>query len=190
MVDTFIANAHVDECVPSALPRRRCGSHLSRSLRAVVRGLLATTSPHIAAAFTTAARSRLRQTYSKALPKPFALFARRPLDGSFVPTSHLSDTLARARSLYGAGLGFASLGILATVVNATIGVRWAEESDMADALAVVDGDISQAIQASNPMSRPARSLMNINVTRARKRSWREDGFRISQQRATWWGNCN
>jgi hypothetical protein len=130
---------------------RRSSSHLSYSLRAVIRGLLATSSPHTASAFTTAARSRLRQTYSKTLPKPFALFARR--DGSIVPTSHLSETLARARALYGAGLGFASLGILATIVSATIGARWLEESDMANALAVVDGDISQAIQVRTILQR-------------------------------------
>jgi hypothetical protein len=43
-------------------------------------------------------------------------------------------------------LGFASLSILATVVSATIGVRWTEESDMANILAVIDGNISQAFQ--------------------------------------------
>lgn len=46
-------------------------------------------------------------------------------------------------------MGFASLGTLASVVRATIGIQWEEDSDMADALAVVDADISQAIQVRN-----------------------------------------
>ena len=45
-------------------------------------------------------------------------------------------------------MGFASLGILDSVVRATIGLRWKEDGEMSDILALVDADISQAIQVS------------------------------------------
>ena len=45
-------------------------------------------------------------------------------------------------------MGFASLKILARIVNATVGLRWEEDSAMEAALAEVDADISQAIQSS------------------------------------------
>lgn len=66
-----------------------------------------------------------------------------------MPTQQLLDTLTRVRSLYGVGLGFASLSVLASVVYATIGLRWESLADgvMADILAVIDADIGQAIQA-------------------------------------------
>ena len=65
-----------------------------------------------------------------------------------MPTQQLHDTLTRVRSLYGAGLGFASLSVLAPIVRATIGFRWESDGIMADILAVIDADIGQAIQAS------------------------------------------
>jgi hypothetical protein len=43
-------------------------------------------------------------------------------------------------------MGFASLSLLASIVRATIGLRWEDEGDMADFLAVIDSDITQAIQ--------------------------------------------
>jgi len=49
--------------------------------------------------------------------------------------------------MYGAGMGFSSLGLLSSVVRATLGLRWEDDGDMADILAVVDIDIGQAIQA-------------------------------------------
>ncbi|PPQ97315.1 hypothetical protein CVT26_006633 [Gymnopilus dilepis] len=130
MVDTFIANASADD------------------LRSIVRNLLATGPPGTAAAFTSAARSRLRQTTSKSLPNTYQLFRRNNVDGLAVALPHLHDVLTRARSLYGAGLGFGSLKILASIVRATIGLRWEDEGDMADILAVIDADIGQAIQSS------------------------------------------
>jgi hypothetical protein len=45
-------------------------------------------------------------------------------------------------------MGFASLGILASVVRATLGIRWEEDGEMTNALAVIDTDIGQAIQVS------------------------------------------
>jgi len=130
MADTFIANAKVDD------------------LRAITRNLLASGSPNLASAFTAAARSRLCQTNAQCPPNPSTLFTVRQSDGIIVPTSQLNEALSRARSLYGAGMGFASLGILESAVRATIGLRWEEVSELSDTLALVDADISQAIQSS------------------------------------------
>ncbi|OCH86245.1 hypothetical protein OBBRIDRAFT_797383 [Obba rivulosa] len=129
MVDTFIANASVDD------------------LRAIVRGVLATSPPTLASAFTAAARQRLMQTNATAPPCAADLFAIRASDGMAEPKRELKEVLARARTLYGAGMGFASLKVLAEVVRATIGLRW-EESEMDNTLAAIDADISQAIQSS------------------------------------------
>lgn len=96
--------------------------------------------------FTTTARSRLCQTNAKCPPNPSTLFTRRQSDGGITPTPQLTEALARARSLYGAGMGFASLGVLEAVVKATIGLRWEAGSEMSEILALVDADISQAIQ--------------------------------------------
>jgi hypothetical protein len=145
MVDTFIANASADESVHNS-------SHhplltFSLSLRSIVRNLLATGPPGLAPAFTSEARSRLRQTNSKIHNSPY-LFQRQTRDKPSAPMPSLHDLLTRARTLYGAGLGFASLGLLSSIVRATIGLRWEDDGDMADILAVIDADIGQAIQAS------------------------------------------
>lgn len=118
-----------------------------------MRSLLASGTPGLASGFTSAARARLRQTNAKALPNSYTLFTRQSRDGKVVPTQNLNDILRRARSLYGAGMGFASLGILASVVRATVGMQWDEEGDMADILVVIDADIGQAIQARNKLDR-------------------------------------
>ncbi|KAG6827551.1 hypothetical protein H0H87_004459, partial [Tephrocybe sp. NHM501043] len=128
MVDTLIANANVDD------------------LRSIVRNLLATNPPSLASSFTTAARSRLRQTASKANVNSYALFARQSPQSPVNPTQHLHDVLVRARTLYGAGMGFASLKLLSLIVHASVGVRWEEDSDLANMFAFVDTDIGQAIQ--------------------------------------------
>ncbi|KAF8956848.1 hypothetical protein BDZ97DRAFT_146393 [Flammula alnicola] len=130
MVDTFIANATPDD------------------LRSIMRNLLATGPPGVAPAFTTAARSRLRQTITKPLPNPYSLFRKQARDTPAAPLPHLHEVLTRARSLYGAGLGFSSLTVLASIVRATVGLRWEDDGDMADILAVIDADIGQAIQSS------------------------------------------
>ena len=120
------------------------------SLRSIVRSLLATHPPTLASAFTTTARSRLRQANAKsAALKPYPLFIRQPMTSRATPTQHLHDILRRARSLYGAGLGFSSLGLLTAVVRASVGLRWEVDDDMADLLAIIDADIGQCIQASN-----------------------------------------
>jgi len=111
-----------------------------------MRNLLATGPAGITPAFTNAARTRLRQTNYRV--NPYALFSKQTRDSPPTPLPHLHDVLTRARSLYGAGMGFASLGLLASIVRATVGLRWEDEGDMADFLAVIDSDISQAIQVS------------------------------------------
>ncbi|KIK94333.1 hypothetical protein PAXRUDRAFT_828108 [Paxillus rubicundulus Ve08.2h10] len=131
MVDTLIANASIDEQV----------------LRAITRTLLATSTPSLAASFTAAARSRLRQTNAKRIASTNRLFATGPDGIHAVPTADLGNVLARVRSLYGAGMGFSSIGQLSRVVSATIGLKWQREGSMADILAVIDADICQAIQS-------------------------------------------
>ncbi|KAI6022962.1 hypothetical protein PISMIDRAFT_353892 [Pisolithus microcarpus 441] len=129
MVDTLIANATIED------------------LRAITRNLLASGSPGLATAFTDAARTRLRQTIAKRIANANGLFETE-IDGIHaVPTPSLDNILARIRSLYGAGMGFASLGLLASIVKATIGLRWEREGPMATTLAVIDTDITQAIQS-------------------------------------------
>jgi len=130
MVDTLIANASADD------------------LRSIVRNLLATGPPGMSLAFTNAARLRLRQTSVRGIPGAYLLFRKQTRDAPAEPLPHLHDVLTRARSLYGAGLGFASLGVLALIVRATVGLRWEDDGDMADILAVIDADIGQAIQSS------------------------------------------
>ncbi|PPQ74933.1 hypothetical protein CVT24_002967 [Panaeolus cyanescens] len=130
MVDTFIANANAED------------------LRSIIRSLLATGPPGMTPAFTDAARLRLHQTYSKNLPSPYQLFRKQTRDLPCAVLPPLHDALTRARSLYGAGMGFASLHVLASIVRATIGLRWEEDGDMAEMLAVIDSDIGQAIQSS------------------------------------------
>ncbi|KAG2111483.1 hypothetical protein DEU56DRAFT_749548 [Suillus clintonianus] len=117
------------------------------SLRAITRNLLATGTPSLAAAFTAAARSRLRQTSAKRIATTNGLFTTSHNGIHAIPTPELDNALARARSLYGAGMGFASLSILSSIVKATVGLRWEEDGGMADVLAVIDADISQAIQS-------------------------------------------
>ncbi|KIJ96711.1 hypothetical protein K443DRAFT_682114 [Laccaria amethystina LaAM-08-1] len=130
MVDTFIANATIDD------------------LRSITRDLIATGPPGIAPAFTKAARSRLRQINPKSFANPHSLFRRQTHTSPATPTQHLRDTLNRIRSLYGAGMGFSSLGLLSSVVRSTLGLRWEDDGDMADILSVIDIDIGQAIQSS------------------------------------------
>ncbi|PFH48801.1 hypothetical protein AMATHDRAFT_81625 [Amanita thiersii Skay4041] len=129
MVDTFIANASIDD------------------LRSITRNLLSTGPAGIGPAFINAARARLVQTNAKAVPNYQLLFIRQTRDAEAAPTQQLYETLTRARKLLGAGMGFASLGLLTAVVRATIGLRWQDEGDMAAVLTAIDFDITQAIQS-------------------------------------------
>ncbi|KAJ7034492.1 hypothetical protein C8F04DRAFT_574581 [Mycena alexandri] len=127
MADTLIANANLDD------------------LRAIVRSMVASATPGIAAALTTAARDRLQQTNARCLPGGYNLFTTYGTCVASTPQLH--DLLKRARALYGSGMGFASLGLLTGAVRSTIGLRWEGEGDVADILAIIDADIAQAIQS-------------------------------------------
>lgn len=142
------------------------------SLRAITRTLLATSTPSLATSFTAAARSRLRQTNAKRIATTNGLFATGQDGIHAVPSPELENALARARSLYGAGMGFAGLGLLSSVVKATVGLRWEQEGFMADILADIDTDICQAIQVGFRMQYGTFDLL-INVTRAAEKSLRE-----------------
>ncbi|KAJ7093425.1 hypothetical protein B0H15DRAFT_832290 [Mycena belliarum] len=142
MADTLIANATLDD------------------LRAIVRSMVASATPGVAAALTAAARDRLAQTHMRtssgsgtAQPPSGALFTPHG-----VPTTQLHDVLRRARALYGSGMGFASLGLLACAVRATVGLRWERDGATADILAVIDADIGQAIQSCKEEADAGRAV--------------------------------
>ncbi|TFK49969.1 hypothetical protein OE88DRAFT_1736268 [Heliocybe sulcata] len=117
-------------------------------LRAIVRTLLATHSPTLASSFTHTARARLSQVNARPLPDLPTVFEKAPQSNLSAPAPGLDDVLRRVRALYGAGMGLASLDLLAKIVRATWGLRWENEGVMADALAMIDADITQAIQSS------------------------------------------
>lgn len=147
-------------------------THISNtdSLRAITRTLLATGTPSLAASFTAAARNRLRQTNARRIATTNGLFATG-LDGIHaVPTPELGHVLARARSLYGAGMGFSGLGLLVSAVRATVGLRWEPEGPMADILAVIDMDICQAIQVGSIAHAMQGAMLLICTTRAARKN--------------------
>nr|GAT57135.1 predicted protein [Mycena chlorophos] len=139
MADTLIANATPED------------------LRAIIRSMVASATPGIAAALHDAARERLSQTLhagiltppSSAGSSPSSETGAYPLLTPYGPTSHMHDLLRRARALYGSGMGFASLGLLAHGARASLGLRWDAEGEdaLAEVLAVLDADIAQAIQS-------------------------------------------
>ena len=110
--------------------------------------MLATSPPSVAQAFTSAARQRLHRVNADAVPDTMGIFSPGPGEKTASPSEKLHDILIRIRTLYGSGMGFASLKILARIVNATVGLKWEEDSAMEDVLAEIDADISQAIQSS------------------------------------------
>jgi hypothetical protein len=102
--------------------------------------------PSTAQAFTKAARSRLSSPNASPLPHPQILFYFDGVEPT--PTSGLYDILAHARALYGAGMGLTSFGVFATIIRTSLGLRWTPFGPAADAFALIDGDICQAIQSS------------------------------------------
>ena len=111
--------------------------------------MLATSPPSVAHAFTSAARQRLLRVDAAAIPDTTGIFvAAEGARTAAAPTEKLHGILIRIRTLYGSGLGFASLRILTRVIGATVGLRWEDDSEMEDVLANIDADISQAIQSS------------------------------------------
>ena len=81
-----------------------------------------------------------------------------------MPTAGLRTVLTRARTLYGAGMGFASLRVLAQPVRATTVFFWAEGSEMEAVLAEIDADISQALQSSREEMDSGR-MVDITIAR-------------------------
>lgn len=118
------------------------------SLRCAVRGLLASGTSGIASAFSAAARKHLRESGALVPPSSESLFVRDSPSGEINPTQTLLETVARARTVYGVGMGFASLEILIPIVEATIDAKWVEDGATAQVLMEVDADIVQAIQVS------------------------------------------
>lgn len=94
------------------------------------------------------ARMRLRQTKADVPPSPCSLFVRQTDSSTATPTEHLHGALRRTRSLYGAGMGLASLGVLTSIVRASIGLRWETESSVERILAALDTDIGEALKVS------------------------------------------
>ncbi|THH04177.1 hypothetical protein EW145_g5710, partial [Phellinidium pouzarii] len=122
---------------------------LGHVLRTIVRSMLATSPPNVAASFVSAARGCLTQSLQRGMAKQSALFETRDRHGrvDITPSAKLSGLLAYTRTLYGAGMGFDSIEVLSGVVRATAGLRWDPEDRLVDVLAAVDADISQAIQS-------------------------------------------
>ncbi|KAJ3790518.1 hypothetical protein GGU10DRAFT_340337 [Lentinula aff. detonsa] len=129
MVDTYLANATLED------------------LRCAIRGLLASGTSGIASAFSAAARNHLYESGALIPPNLDSLFDKNVGNGEITPTRTLREVIARARTVYGIGLGFASLEILIPVVEATIGAKWERDGPTAEILTEVDADIVQAIQS-------------------------------------------
>ncbi|KAJ7898638.1 hypothetical protein B0H14DRAFT_2674959, partial [Mycena olivaceomarginata] len=108
--------------------------------------MLSSKTPGLVAAFLASTRTRLHHRSGGGavaeLKQP--LFSEA---GPDAPAPQLLASLARARMLYGSGLGFASLQPLAAVVRSTIGHRWLPEGQIAYALVMADADIAQGLQS-------------------------------------------
>lgn len=167
MVDTLIANASPDERVslyaPHCPAQTDCLYLSFNSLRTIVRSMLATSPPNVAANFVSAARGCLSQSLQRSMAKQPVLFEIRDLHskdsrGQVMPTAKLSNLLSYARTLYGAGMGFDSLDLLSNITRTTAGLRWrADDNLLVETLAIIDTDISQAIQSCR------EELLNGNV---------------------------
>ncbi|KAF9791301.1 hypothetical protein BJ322DRAFT_1040958 [Thelephora terrestris] len=134
MVDTFLANADPEE------------------LRGIVRNLLASSPPSVSARLATIARTRLKHKLSArgstAIPASSSPLFLTSKDGSSPrPADPFYHTLRAARSMYGVGLGFMALRHLTPAMQQTIGLRWEDDDEMADSLAILDADMTQAIQS-------------------------------------------
>lgn len=62
-------------------------------------------------------------------------------------------------------MGFASLRLLTEVVRRTLGIRWHEDDEVADTLAVIDSDITQAIQSCKEEITRIRGESDFNEAR-------------------------
>ncbi|KIO16820.1 hypothetical protein M407DRAFT_33528 [Tulasnella calospora MUT 4182] len=95
-------------------------------------------------AFTKIARNRVSTTAPRRTHLPSAFFAVDS-KGSSVPTKALWETITAARNLMGVGLGFGSLPILVSIIDTARAYNYELNSDMEDALIVIDADIAQAL---------------------------------------------
>lgn len=107
--------------------------------------MLATNPSSLTQTYKACARTRLRRPDNTSQLLSTPLFQRMD-DGLCTPMPSLYELLSRTRKLYGVGMGSSSLPLLTAIVRATIGAQWKERGEMADLLAVIDNDISQAIQ--------------------------------------------
>jgi hypothetical protein len=154
------------------------------SLRAITRNLLATQPNTLTQCYKACAQARLRQTDNASIPDPASLFEKLD-EHSFVPTPSFTETLSRARKLYGVGLGTSSLPLLTSIVQATVGLRWREVGDVADLLAVIDSDISQAIQVGfTPTVNRHTSVTEDNAEHQGRDSERSDTRYFSCSRSS------
>ena len=114
-----------------------------------MRSMLSSSPPNVAASFVAAARGCLSHSQQRSLVKQTGLFDTRDCQGRLetVASPRLQALLSYTRSLYGAGMGFDSLDILTGIVRASSGLRWDAEDALPQELAVIDADISQAIQS-------------------------------------------
>lgn len=117
----------------------------SASLRAITRNLLATNPSSLTQTYKVCARNRLQRADNTLELLSSPLFQQKG-DSFYAPTPALIELLSRIRKLYGVGLGSLSLPLLTAIIRSTIGIRWRERGDVAELLAVIDNDISQAIQ--------------------------------------------
>ena len=159
MVDTLISNANPQEFVSVYnITRYISLIFFVGSLQAMVRGLLSSSRPDVAAAFTAAARAHLTRRNIFAISNRAALFSPvETIDDAegtiplWAPTADLEPLLRRTRMAYGAGLGVESLETLTNIVEVVAETHWKEDdgvNSMENILAAIDQDISQAVESA------------------------------------------
>jgi hypothetical protein len=137
-----------DACFSPFLPLSLCMIVIPLRLRAIVRGLLSSGSPATTTAFLGAARRRLTQAGGVPKTNHEPLFCIDHTGENVIPTVALQEILRRARTLYGAGMGFASLRLLAQPVRAAADFCWKESAILESTFATIDADLCQALQSS------------------------------------------
>jgi hypothetical protein len=126
MTDTIIANMPAE------------------GLRSVMRGMLGGDAT-ITSNFHKLAAVYFENTRPITIPKLFHDFDRSPK-----PTKSFGDIQSRYRCLMGCGDGFESMQLLTEVIRQIQGLTWdysSEGEEFMDILAVIDGDIVQAVTA-------------------------------------------
>lgn len=121
------------------------------------------------------------------MPQCDSLFARRPGGSGIAPTAELRNILTRSRMLYGVGLGFASLRVLALPIKATAHFRWEPGSDIEQIFAEIDADIGQALQSAREELDSGRAG-NLQAARAAMEELKI-AVRESQAASASWGGA-